>query len=164
MEKAKLLRACGGIAVLLGLVASQGPRLLRHVDFAGWGFSTVAVIATLAIVLIALGTRWIHRGTQLVAPSGTDLAHTDSRDPVVYFRPFTADAALAGVPRSTLTTSVVTIEEQLAGVLSEVGPVVAIGRPGEALPTLGAARTYTSDEHWQPEVRSLLSRCRLAVL
>jgi hypothetical protein len=55
-------------------------------------------------------------------------------------------------------------EQNLTEVLSEIGPVVAIGRPGEKLPPLGAARLYVCGDDWQTEVRSLLADPALVVL
>jgi hypothetical protein len=44
------------------------------------------------------------------------------------------------------------------------GPVIAIGRPGEKLPPLGAARAYVDDKLWQAEVTKLAQESRLVVL
>jgi hypothetical protein len=38
---------------------------------------------------------------------------------------------------------------------------VAIGRPGEALPQLGAARTYASDAEWRAKVLAIMAASRL---
>ena len=57
-----------------------------------------------------------------------------------------------------------TEEEQLVKILGEIGPVIAIGRPGEELPHLGAARFYISHDLWQNEVSRLMSNARLVVL
>lgn len=48
--------------------------------------------------------------------------------------------------------------------MKEVGPFVAIGRPGEPLPELGAARVYVGDTEWQDRVRQLMSSAQLVVL
>jgi hypothetical protein len=42
--------------------------------------------------------------------------------------------------------------------------VVEIGRPGEPLPELGAARLHIADDRWQAEVLSLMDRAALVVL
>ena len=46
-------------------------------------------------------------------------------------------------------------EELLTGQLWCQGPVIAIGRPGEAAPPIGAARDYFSGEKWQAEAERL---------
>jgi hypothetical protein len=83
------------------------------------------------------------------------LAH-DPRPPVLYLRSFLQDERLPGTSES--------FEQSLASVMGEVGPVIAVGRPGERLPPLGAARLYLSDEHWQPTVRDLMARSALTIL
>lgn len=58
-------------------------------------------------------------------------------------------------------------EEHIADVLAPVGPLVAVGAPGERLPHVGAVRMYlpgSSDEAWQEPVRRLMQRSRLTVL
>jgi hypothetical protein len=57
-----------------------------------------------------------------------------------------------------------TPEQESAAALSAVGPVVAVGRPGEPLHELGAARLYVAHEAWQGEVRSLMGRATLVVV
>jgi len=57
-----------------------------------------------------------------------------------------------------------TEEEQVAKVLSEFGPVLAVGKPGEPLPEIGAARLYLSDGEWQAGVRRLMRVSRLVVV
>ena len=47
--------------------------------------------------------------------------------------------------------------------MNEIGPFVALGRPGELLPEIGA-RTYTSNDEWQSRVLNLMSRAKLIVL
>ncbi|WP_433274079.1 hypothetical protein ACQPZF_20745 [Actinosynnema sp. CS-041913] len=59
------------------------------------------------------------------------------------------------------------VEEQIADTLRPVGPLIAVGAPGEQLPHTGAARMYLPDGPdgaWQEPVRRLLSRSRLTVL
>ena len=55
-------------------------------------------------------------------------------------------------------------EQELAEILNRVGPVIAIGKPGEPLPELGAARLYVSDADWKAKVTDMLARSRLVVI
>lgn len=59
-------------------------------------------------------------------------------------------------------------DEQMifADAISEVGPYIALGRPGEHLNNmdLGAAKKYVSDDEWQPTVLQWLSQCAAVVL
>ena len=52
----------------------------------------------------------------------------------------------------------------MAQVMHQIGPFVAIGKPGEPLPELGAARLYVSDDEWQSKVETLLSKSRLIIM
>jgi hypothetical protein len=54
-------------------------------------------------------------------------------------------------------------EAALAQSLADLGPFVAIGRPGERLPPLGASRLYVRD-NWQHAVSQLVADSRLVVL
>jgi len=55
-------------------------------------------------------------------------------------------------------------EEQLGSFLSRFGPFVAIGKPGEGLPTAGAARDYVGDTEWQEKVLRWVRSSRLVVI
>ncbi|MGC5173181.1 hypothetical protein ACLQ2Q_21275 [Microbacterium sp. DT81.1] len=55
-------------------------------------------------------------------------------------------------------------EEYLRPEIAKVGPFVAVGRPGDPLPHLGANRAYLSDDDWQADVLRLLDRAAGAVI
>jgi hypothetical protein len=89
----------------------------------------------------------------------------DRRAPVVYLRSFASDEPLSNRPRLlTQLFSIDTEEEQLAEVLTQIGPVVAIGKPGERLPRLGANRIYLDDSQWQEQVSMWFDRAVLVVI
>lgn len=52
----------------------------------------------------------------------------------------------------------VRFEELLAALVSQKSSLVAIGKPGEPLPELGAVRTYVSDDEWQSAVEETAKR------
>jgi hypothetical protein len=88
---------------------------------------------------------------------------------VLYLRGFGDDQASAGVDEmpgglSVGLVNVHTREEQLVGALGAFGPVIAVGRPGEPLPHLGAARFYLPFHDWQPGVLRLMELSQLIVL
>ncbi|MFJ8770245.1 hypothetical protein [Streptomyces clavifer] len=70
----------------------------------------------------------------------------------------------AGAVIADLGLSSLTEEEQLAEVLKLVAPMVAVGRPGEQLPLVGARRLYLPIDDWQDTVRDLMGRARLVVM
>jgi hypothetical protein len=95
-----------------------------------------------------------------------EILKSDPRPPVVYLRSFRDDSATALVPNSSVSTlfSVTrTEEQQIAEVFGELGPFIAIGRPGESLPELGAARMHVANEQWQETVADLMKRARLVL-
>ncbi|MEZ4588998.1 MAG: hypothetical protein R2909_21715 [Gemmatimonadales bacterium] len=69
-----------------------------------------------------------------------------------------------GLIRMLLGRGGTSAEESLTRFFAPIGPVVAIGKPGERLRTGGAARFYVDDASWQAAVESELARARIVVL
>ncbi|MFB0620219.1 transferase [Streptomyces sp. AGS-58] len=88
----------------------------------------------------------------------------DGRQPVLYLRSFADDDAAAQVDDSASFVSIHSREEQLTGALGAVGPVITVGRPGEPMPRLGAARFYLPLNDWQPTVLRLMELSQFIVL
>ena len=103
-----------------------------------------------------------------LAASADQVLRDDTRAPVLYFRSFDDDVQETAFIRALNTAPNMMLEKNAEQVLSEylkcIGPVVAIGRPGEALPELGFARMYVEHEHWQSRVLDLIDRAALVVL
>lgn len=55
-------------------------------------------------------------------------------------------------------------EEHAAEILEELGTVIAIGRPGESLPPVGASRIYVIDGDWKSEIVRLLNDAKIVVI
>jgi len=89
---------------------------------------------------------------------GADAIGSLERSPVLYLRSFDDDPAAASL------TGVLTEEEYLAIVLGQIGPFVAVGRPGEFKPHAGASRVYLEHQSWQPRVEAALRGARLVVI
>jgi hypothetical protein len=79
-----------------------------------------------------------------------ELWRAGSRRPVLYLRSFALDARLQH-------------EDAVMKELRKIGPVVAIGRPGEDLPPLGASRFYVDDRHWQTKVEDIVRVAQLVI-
>ena len=94
------------------------------------------------------------RGRQFAAQASAEGIVTDSKPHLLYLRAFRSDAKME--PTSD--------EEALADLLRPFGELVAIGRPGERLPTPGAARIYTSDEEWKDVLKCRLQASQLVVI
>jgi HEAT repeat protein len=122
--------------------------------------------------MVALGG-WLYQlGRRLRQRTAAELTASDNRPPILLLRSFPDDRALtvhksglmAWSGLTAVTGQWVFFEEILARSLSAFGPVIAIGRPGESIPPLGAARTYVpAGADWRDEVRGLLDRCGWAV-
>ena len=65
------------------------------------------------------------------------------REFVLYLRSFTDD-----VGSRVMGIGGLTMEEQFVRTLNQIGPVVAIGSPGEAQPHAGAYRVYLDNTAW----------------
>ena len=94
-----------------------------------WGLLSAAVALT--------GVAMTRRGRKLTAAArGAAALQDDRRAPVVYLRSFSADDESARVVISwaLLRPAYDTDEQQLATVLNEIGPFVAIGDPANRSP------------------------------
>jgi len=66
--------------------------------------------------------------------------------------------------RMLFDLAVDTSEEVLVRYFEKIGPVIAIGRPGEGLPTPGAARMYLEEEQWQQTVENQIEEAQIIVV
>jgi hypothetical protein len=151
------LLVAGFFGAEAALRGSQAPMTIRVYLGAG------GAVAMVAGVLILARTR------RRTARTAAAALRADGRRPVLYLRSFADDHTSATVDRlpGSWETTVLNLhsrEEQLAGALSAFGPVIAVGRPGEPLPYLGAARFYVPDDQWRTEVRRLMELSQLIVL
>jgi hypothetical protein len=116
-------------------------------------------------LIFSVGAFLLWRGRQYAAKADTERIVTDSNPDVLYLRSFRSDPSTARyVFSSALTSRFETEEEQLRDVLRPIGDLVAIGKPGEDLPTPGATRIYVSDEEWKEEVKRRMRAARLVVI
>ena len=163
-------RVTGGVILIaLGLIAVPltGP-VLNYCDareFGNW-CAAVLLIPMIGVALILVGNRTLLRGRRERGWSRqTALPSTPA---VLYLRSFgddaTAGKGISAWGPSWLTIAPFTEEEQLVEVLNELGPVTAIGRPGEPLPPLGAQRMYIPNTAWADSVSALMATARLVVL
>jgi TM2 domain-containing membrane protein YozV len=133
----------------------------------GWDFP---FSVALAVVSVTAWRIW-RRAQRHEAPSAEEAMARDPRSPVLYLRSFKDDGAAliddGGWPwvgRLMGLIATQTPEQELAEILGQVGPVIAIGKPGEPLPELGAARLYVSHDTWQDAVMNLMRQASLVVV
>jgi len=108
------------------------------------------------LVLMAGGVALTRRGRQLRAQSALSILRRETAF-ILYLRPFTDDLLIDStaqmfklIPRR--------YEENLCHALNRIAPLIAVGRPGEKLPEIGAARFYVSEGEWRVAVVDLLQR------
>jgi hypothetical protein len=95
----------------------------------------------------------------------------DPRKPVLFLRSFSDDqislskAKMPWLLRFFDPGAVAgTLEELLVWEYADKGPVIAIGRPLDDLPPLGAARKYCQGSEWQGVVSSIMQASELIVV
>jgi hypothetical protein len=162
---AVVLLGFAAVAILFGrlllpeLLADQPPTIV---------FTSNLVWIAAAMLVISPA---VHAGRRLRMAARArgavdELSRNRGRRPILYLRSFEIDRATS---RPSLMEFLGTLlplatrEEKLARILSRDGPVIAIGRPGERLPQLGAARFYVSDELWQQKIADIAKAAQLVV-
>lgn len=85
----------------------------------------------------------------------------DLRGPILYLRPFDIEAKEGGLGDYNVD---VRPDETLALALKGVGPLIAVGKPGDKLQPLGAIRLYFDHNSWQENVEALMSFSRLVII
>ena len=107
----------------------------------------------------------IDKVARAEAPSAAEVLDKEDGPPVLYLRSFSRDNLRTDSSIvSTFTPINVAHEVEIAELCWAFGPVVAVGKPNEQLPPLGAARMYFDDSEWQNEVSALMDRARLIIL
>lgn len=131
----------------------------------GWGILVVAGLASIAVLI-----RLNHHRDQAAAPTISELRSADHRVPVLLLRSFRDDdlpvQAFRRVRRQLVRSNWERhrFEPFLVGLLSNLGPPIAIGRPGEPLPAVGAARDYLTNEQWQAKASQMIEESQFVVL
>src|ERR1044071_5748003 len=161
----KALRRTGVVLLIVGVVSGYVIRLLGQNP----ATSELLPFTFLPILMILAGAFFFWRGRQYAARATAHVPSAGSGPYVLYLRDFRTDPSTARQVFSALQTpnllgGLVTEEEQLAEALKPFGELVAIGRPGESLPTPGAVRMYASEEEWRPVVTNQMRDARLVVI
>jgi hypothetical protein len=107
----------------------------------------------------ALITRIVYFFRLLAARRRRKKPFNDARPHVLYLRRFRADAF-----KPAMWFRVSTDEVDLEIAVRPLGDLIAIGRPGEFLPTPGAAREYSPHNEWQNTVSKRMSSARLVII
>jgi hypothetical protein len=161
----RTLRNIGRVLLLIG----TGIILVNFWSFGPLGRGEVKVVlSVLGPVLFVAGGFMFYRGRQYAAAQvPTEAIVSDAKPDVLYLRSFKLDPSAFWEAFSVAKDSAIgalTEEEDLTEVLKPFGDLVAIGRPGESLPTPGAAKLYVSHEDWQPTVIGKMKTAKLVVI
>jgi hypothetical protein len=135
---------------------------------AGFGLYLLLVLAVFPAIVSPILIRGFRAMRSASTTSAQEALRRDKRRPVLYLRSFALDETLntriSLVNRTLgLMSSSLTLEERVVKILNKLGPVIAIGRPGEELPTVGAARFYVSDDRWNQKVAEIVSVAQLVI-
>lgn len=131
--------------------------------------AAAVVVSFIALAILLAGSFLFWRGRQHSARAAAPTVLSDASPDVLYLRDFRTDPSTLGQMFSALVTpalltGLLTEEEQLAEAMKPLGDLVAIGKPGEGLPTPGAARMYASDEEWRALVSRQMQNARFVVI
>ena len=96
-------------------------------------------------------------------PDFRTILANDHRPPVVFLRSFADDEQLK-YQRADSSWYDFSLESRLGDHFSSIGPFIAVGKPGDKAPHLGAARAAFSDEEWQGAVINWMSQAALIVV
>jgi hypothetical protein len=167
------LRLIGIALQILGaiVIAYMAGALKSWEMIKNFGSLNLIIISVSAAGLSSFGLYIYHIGKKMTVKTPEETELDDPRNPVLYLRSFTDDGVAATVvERSPLEIGIMrtpprlTEEEIIANELSRIGPCVAVGSPGERLPSLGMARRYYGNDEWQEEVQKLMQRAELVVM
>ena len=171
----------GGVAMLpLSLLIACGTVWWVVHVFNNTNFDDDAAVRSFILFLIfaslfmVLAARLVRIGRQLMAPDAEQVLAHDKRDPVVYLRPFAEDTRViyalplgkrnGGEKIVNRPVARAAHEHLLKHELQHIGPFVAVGKPGDKLAPLGAARFYLAENEWQEKVDALLRSAAAIVL
>ncbi|MHC4876209.1 MAG: hypothetical protein ACYTGL_06910 [Planctomycetota bacterium] len=160
-HEGKQLRLKGNVLVVIGFIVGICTSLLFPLNI------------VILIPIASAAKRALSESQKLLMPHALLLLERDKRAPVLYLRSFQDDGSYAESPFLESAAQISPLsavsrrhsyEEQIAETAKCVGPVIAIGRPCEPLPELGAARMYVPESKWRVQVRELMEQSRLVIL
>jgi hypothetical protein len=153
------------------------PDIPRDLIWLGERCSMVLIVSiaglpvVLAPIFLFLGNRLERLVRRWVRLSLIDLQRIDSRSPILFLRAFGDDQIPLAPAHATWLGWAIDFGRRIVnfdGMLLEegtpLGPVVALGNPGDAYPPYGAARGYFENKDWQQAVADLASSAAAIVI
>jgi hypothetical protein len=159
----RFFTVAGYVTFALALWPAVGTLVLLGDDL---GLSTEldAMVLLMGFIFFLAFSRLPRMMLNMAAQLGADTAQAaladDTRAPILYLRSFEADQ---WDEMSYMQTSA-SDETRLVTALASFGPVLAIGRPGDRLGHIGAARLYVGQTEWQDVVRRIAPMTGLVVV
>lgn len=139
-----------------------------------WWFDNALLISIGASTFIYQLASTVKMGSFLQRvgqPRVDKVLKKDSRSPILFLRPFKLDDLVVSpfasgwrIFKSVFSMHHPTFEEFLAIAFEEIGPVIALGRPGESVAPIGAAREYVDNTSWRRRVFERADRSRLVII
>jgi hypothetical protein len=97
----------------------------------------------------------------------TEVLRKAKHPPVLFLRSFNFDSITSAVPKwqdmMPINAAMPTAELNLVQMIFRHAPVIAIGRPGESVPPVGAVRFYARHDVWKQTVEAIVPLCQLVV-
>ena len=177
------VKIIGGLAFLAiaacgGLVGAAGAAALAWMVHQALPSITFEIVFVCSIALyFPLGLWAQFRLMKTIRPrlamlerrlaKGSVVSYDDVREPfTLLLRAFADDVTIVhrtpANPIELLTDN--RLETWIVDAVQEIGPVVAVGLPGEKLPHTGALRLYLDHQVWKQRVRYLISRARATII
>jgi len=134
---------------------------LHYIDFVN-SLVGILVLEAFFFLCMYLGGRLAIRGRQQIEPSAEIIIKYSTISPILYLRSFSEDRNLTYSidPITKVGKIQETSETLLIYALKKIGPVIAIGKPGEKLPLPGASRSYFTDEEWFSKIKEYISEAK----
>ena len=146
-----------GASMLLGIVVMSTNKLFGMY----LSENSAGLLNVLALLggILALGN--IGNGRRLNTVSAEDVIRSSEKKPVLYLRSFLFDETKTDIGIIGMGN----FEQNLAQITDRVGPMIAIGKPGEKFAAMGAARVYVGDDEWKGKILEYIekSQCVLWV-
>lgn len=125
----------------------------------------------ISVAFVPLFLDWVDflilTGKRLRSVDVETVLANDPRTPIVYLRSF-LDEVMTGSTFIGINEDPPLYEPGeplIHDVVKEVGPMIAIGRPGEILPPVGSARLYLDpNSDWQNVVKNYLAQARFVII
>lgn len=158
----------------IGIICFVFP-IMAHTLNLFFNYIDLFITFCLGLLLYPVGFLAFRHGWRVIKPDARELLFHDNRPPVVLIRSFADDELkirrpirkwLAFFPQLWFSKLEMDFEEVLANQFYRIGPVVAIGRPNEKYPPLGAARSYLQGDEWRSKIETLSgeAKCIITIL